>query len=179
MPQTTGPYGVGADQIGIYGNDALRRMSQFFLWPELQRQRGLGAPIEKAFQQQVLTPGANFGEASRAAQGVAGQLFAPGGEISTLLGRARGKAIGSGFAPSGAEGAERGILRAGTQRVADAFAQGAVNLEGQRMGLMGEAYGGSQTAQTGLIESMFTAEGSAQQLRLANKAGRRGPFGLW
>jgi hypothetical protein len=170
-----GPYPGGA---GI-GSSTLRRLSQYFIWPELERTRELGAPVEEAFQSQMLTPGANFSAASTAASGMASELFAPGGEIATMLGKARGKAIGQGFAPSGAEGAERGILRAGTQRVADAFAQQAASLESQRMGLVGGAYGDAQAGQRDLIESMFTAEGSAQQLAIAKQAAKRGPFGLW
>ena len=167
--------------LGINGEspDALRRMSQYFLFPEYQRLSESGRPIEQAFNKQMLEPGAGFGEASRAASGLASQLFAPGGEIATMIARARGKTIGSGFAPSGAVGAENNILRAGTQRVGDMFAQQAGQLEGQRMNLLGGAYGDSMAARTGMAESMFTAEGSAQQLNLANRASRRGPFGLW
>lgn len=173
-----GTYDPGV-AFGSKGMDVLRRLSQYFIWPEAQRQREVGAPIEEAFRSQMLTPGAGYEAASTAAGGVARELFAPGGEVASLISKARGKVIGSGFAPSGAEGAERGILRAGTQRVADTFAQGATQLEGQRMGILGGAYGDTQAAQRDLIESIFTAEATAQQLGIAKKAAKRGPFGLW
>ena len=173
-----GPYGSGA-KFGSSGPAKLQRLSQFFLWPELQRTRQMGAPIEQAFQEQMLTPGANYAAASTAASGLASQLFAPGGEIAAMLSKVRGRAISSGSSPASSVGADNGILRAGTQRVADAFSQGAVDLEGRRMGILGGAYGDAQAGQRDLIESMFTAEGSAQQLKLAEKAAKRGPFGFW
>jgi hypothetical protein len=48
------------------------------------------------------------------------------------------------------------------------------------MSLLGGAYGDLNAGARDLAESMFTAEGSAQQLDLAKKqAGKKGLLNLW
>lgn len=164
--------GVGAsrDPLGRGGVTGLRDVLERYFIPEFAETTKLGGGIQRAFLEQTLEPGALYGAASTAAQGAASQLFAPGGEIAGAIRSARGGAIQQGFAPSAAEGSERAILRSGTQRVADVFAQSAAGLEGQRFGALTGAFGESRAAQRDLIESLFTGVASAEQLSLANRA---------
>ena len=174
LPGYTGP-GTGQDPLRPYSLEQL--VASYFL-PELQRTRELGGPIEGAFMQQALQPGALYGAASTAAGGVARQLFAPGGEVAGLVRGARGSVIGQGFDPSSAEGAERGIMQSATNRVADTFATQAGQLEGLRFGALTQAFGGAQQGTRDILESIMSGEGMAHSYDLARRQ-RQGPFGLW
>jgi hypothetical protein len=118
---------------------------------------------------QTLQPGALYGAASEAAKGTAAQLFAPGGDVATMIAKARGTAIGQGFAPSAAGGSTAGILRGATQRVADTFATQAGQLESERYGMLGQAFGASNQNIQSLLESLFTGAASADQEKLASQ----------
>lgn len=138
--------------------------------PELTRLQGQRNPIERAFYSQTLEPGALFGAANTAAQGYARQLFQPGGEVASLISKARGGAISQGFAPSSSEGAQRAILQGATNRISDVFSQNAAQLEGLRFGALSGAYGDVNASVRDLIESLFTGTASIQQLKLAQQS---------
>lgn len=165
--------------IGTGGVRGLRELSLYQIYPMLDVSRRSAAAIEEAFLGQVGQPGASYGAAKEAALGAARTLFAPGGEVSTLLRRARGQAVEQGFAPEAAEGAERGILLGATQRVGDVFAQEAGRLEAQRLAAFGEAYRTSQERTLDLLASLFTSVASAEQLALAQKAARKKFLGIF
>lgn len=167
------------DPLGRGGPGGLRDLLERYFLPELSNQQGRRGPIENAFNSQALEPGALYGAASTAAQGVAGQLFAPGGEVAKMIAQARGGTIGQGFSPDSAWGGENNILRSATSRVADTFATTAAGLEGQRFGALTEAYGGQQQSIRDLLESLFTGVGSSEQLGLANKASQKKFLGIF
>lgn len=167
------------DSLGRGGRGGLRDILERYFLPELNNQQGKRGPIENAFNSQALQPGALYGAASTAAQGVAGQLFAPGGDVAQMISRARGGSIGQGFSPDNAWGSENNILRSATNRVGDTFATQAAGLEGQRFGALTEAYGGQQQSIRDLIESLFTGVGSAEQFGLADKASKRKFLGIF
>lgn len=154
--------------LGRGGVMGLRDILQKYFLPELESARKQRGPIEDAFNQQSLTPGALYGAASTAAMGKANELFAPGGEVASMISRARGKSIQSGFNPGDAYGDESAILRGATKSVGDAFAQSAAGLESARYSGLASAYGKNDV--TDLIESLFTGVGSSEQLALAKKA---------
>lgn len=171
-------YGVGtAGDIGTGGSRGLREqiLGQFF--PELQRQRGARGPVESAFTEQATTPGALYGAAKTSAEGYASELFAPGGQISSLIRGVRGKTIGQGFAPEAGEGAELGVLRSGTQAVGNRFAQEASQLEQTRFAGLGSLYGSQQQMINDLMQSLFTGTATAEQLALAKESQKKGFFG--
>src|SRR5687767_723534 len=129
------------DPLGRGGTWGLRDILQNYFLPELKNARKRRGPIEDAFTSQALTPGALYGAASEAASGKARELFKAGGEVSNLMGRARGRSIEAGFAPENAYGAENEILRGATDTVANTFAQNAGALEGERFSALAGAYG--------------------------------------
>lgn len=166
------------DPLGGGGSGGLRDIVRQYFLPQLERLRGQSG-ISDAFLGQVQEPGALFGAASEAASGTARQLFAPGGEVATMIGRARGQSINQGFNPEAAAGGENEILRGATQRVADTFATQAGGLEQTRIGALSQAYGLREQQMMELIESIFTGVGSAEQLNLAKNPPRRKFLGIF
>src|SRR5512147_2624007 len=155
------------DPLGAGGPAGLRYLvSQYFL-PRLKGQEEFGSQINDAFMKSVGTPGANFGEAKKAAEGLAGELFAPGGQVANLISQVRGNAIQRGFDPSAAEGGERGVLQQATGQVGNYFAQQAGQLEGQRVGALTAGYQTQQQTINDLLESLYTGVAGAEQLQLA------------
>jgi hypothetical protein len=148
-------------------------LNQMFL-PFLNQQAGIQGPIGNAFLNQIMTPGQDFSQASTAAQGVANQLFMPGGQVASQIAAARGRVAGQGFAPSGAERAENGILNQATQTVANTFAQGATDLEKERMSLLSGAYTGTTQNLMDMLQSMFSGVGNIAQLNITQKASPKG-----
>jgi hypothetical protein len=146
---------------------------------QYQHDINVRSPIERAFMGQMLTPGANYGAALTAAQGMASNLFAPGGDIQRMMQAARGSAVGAGWAPEAALGDERGIARAGYQRVADTFAQGATQLEGQRINAMTNAFAESQAGPRDTMESIYSGRAGELNYGLARRASRPRFLGLF
>lgn len=167
------------DPLGRGGVGGLRDILARYFLPEVEAGRARRGGIEDAFLSQVTTPGSLYGAASTAASGVANQLFAPGGEVANLIGRARGQTIGQGFDVGSAGGAENEILRGATRRVADTFATQAAGLEGQRFNAFSQFYGDEQQRYRDLIESIFTGIGSAEQLKLAKNPPRQKFLGIF
>jgi len=165
--------------LGRGGSLGLRDILTKYFLPEFERLKSRRGGIEDAFLQQASTPGSLYGAASEAASGTARQLFAPGGEVQKLIGGARGRAIGQGFAPDAAEGAERGILQSATNRVADTFATQAAGLEQARFAGFAGFTSDQSAALRDLIESIFTGTASAEQLGLAKKAQRSKFLGIF
>ena len=132
-----------------------------------------------AFMNQATTPGALYGAAKTAAEGTAADLFQPGGQVAQAIAKARGQAIGSGWAPSAAGGSERGILDAATKQVSNVFAQQAGALEQTRFGALAGAYNQSGQNIQSLLESLFTGVSSADQLNLAKNPPRSKLLGLF
>lgn len=168
---------AGNYPLGRGGPQGLRDILQKYFLPELDKARTRRGPIEDAFTAQALTPGSLYGAASTAAMGRANELFAPGGEVASLIGRARGKSIGQGFDPSSSLGDENNILRSATKNVGDVFAQQAGALENTRAGMLNTAYGNNDVMS--LIESLFTGVGSAEQLDLAKHPPRQKFLGIF
>lgn len=187
LPPTYGGYDPGrpgfnnpsGDPLGRGGQSGLRDILERYFLPEVGASQGRRGGIESAFFGQVTQPGSLYGAASTAATGVANQLFAPGGEVANLIGRARGQTIGQGFDPGSAFGSENEILRGATRRVADTFATQAAGLEGQRFGALSQLYGDEQTRYRDLIESLFTGVGSAEQFGLARNPPRQKFLGIF
>lgn len=171
------------DPLGRGGYEGFRDILKQYFLPELDRQRKAGGeggnPIESAFYGQTLEPGALYGAASTAATGKANELFAPGGEVASLIQRARGQTAGQGFNPEAAIGGENQILRGATRQVADVFAQNAGALEGQRFGALTGAYGANQQAIRDLMESIFGGVGTAEQYNLARNPPRKRFLGIF
>ena len=167
-----------ADELGGGGVSGLRDILDKYFLPALKRKQGQST-IEDAFLSQTEKPGALFGAADTAAKGYASQLFAPGGEIASLIGSARGDTISKGFAPSSAEGSVNSILRAGTQRVGDVFAQNAGQLEQSRYTALTGAYNEREQSMRDLIESLFTGVASSEQLNLAKHPPRQKFLGIF
>jgi len=163
--------------LGRGGVSGLRDILQNYFLPELASARKRRGPIDQAFMDQSLTPGSLYGAASTAAMGKANELFKAGGEVSNLIGRARGKSIQSGFAPGDSLGDENAILRGATDTVANTFAQNAASLEGERYSGLASAYGKNDVMD--LIESLFTGVGSAEQLGLAKDASKKKFLGIF
>lgn len=153
-------------------------LDQYFL-PEIKRSQETRQPIENAFNEQFLTPGSGYASAKAAAQGVADTLFARGGEVDSLISRARGNMVGQGFGPDSSLGDENVILRGATQRVADTFATQAAGLESSRMSGLASAYGNSQQSYRDLLESLFAGTGNIQQLGLAKTQNKPKLFGIF
>lgn len=168
---------AGAYPLGRGGVQGLRDILQNYFLPELSRARSRRQPIEQAFAEQSLTPGALYEGAATAARGKAQELFAPGGEVATMIGRARGKSIGQGFDPGSAMGDENVILRGATDTVGRTFAQNAAALEAKRADMLTASYG--QNDVRDLIESLFTGVGSAEQLNLAKNPPRQKFLGIF
>jgi hypothetical protein len=164
---------------GKNAQNTMQNFLRFMFLPYLNQQIGVQGEIGSSFLNQVATPGADFGAASTAAQGYANQLFKPGGQIANQIRTARGNVTRGGFAPSGAEGAENGILNQGVQDVGNMFAQGATGLESQRMNLFSNLYGGTNQNIQDMIQSIFTGYGNEQQLGLAQSSvPKKGLLGL-
>lgn len=168
---------AGNYPLGRGGQQGLLDILQNYFLPQLknaQKQRG---PIENAFTDQTLQPGALFGAANEAALGKAHELFRPGGEVAGLMSRARGRSIQNGFAPGDANGDENNILRGATDSVANTFSQNAGQLESQRFSALAGAYGKNDV--TDLLESLFTGVGSAEQYGLAKNPPRQKFLGIF
>lgn len=163
--------------LGRGGVTGLRDILQQYFLPELERARTRRGPIEDAFTAQSLTPGSLYGAASTAALGTANELFKPGGQVASLIGRARGKSISQGFSPESAFGDENTILRGATDTVANTFAQNAGALESKRADMLTSLYGRDDVMS--LIESLFTGVGSAEQLNLAKNPPRQKFLGIF
>jgi hypothetical protein len=153
---------------GKIDTQTLFRLAQLF-GVEAQQQRARLGPITDAFLAQVSTPGALFGAAEKAATARAQELFAPRGEVASLISRARGQVIGQGFAPEAAFGAENAILSQAAKQVGQTFAQQAGALEQQRFAGLTSAFGEAEQGYRDLLESLFTGVASAGQFQLANK----------
>ena len=176
MPTQYSYSGSGTSSRGI---DVLRNILQSYFQPELAGQQAARNPIQSAFLSQVTTPGAEYGAAKEAATSMASDLFAPGGQIASLVSGARGKAMGQGFSAASAGGAVNGVLRAGVQQVGNTFGQNAASLEANRMNLLGGAYSDSNKTINDLLQSLFAGEATAQQSSIAGNAAKKGLFGLW
>lgn len=156
-------------------SDLIRLAELFRAESEAQRRRF--APITEAFIRQAATPGSLFESARIGAMGLAEQLFAPRGEIASLIQRARGQVIGQGFAPEAAVGAENAILRRAVEQVGQTLAQQAAGLESTRFGGLAAALGEAEQGQRDLLESLFTGYASAAQLGLAKRGFLKRIFG--
>jgi hypothetical protein len=170
------------DPLGRGGYEGFRDLLSKYFLPELDRVRGAGgpggSPIEKAFYDQTLNPGSLYGAASTAATGKANELFAPGGEVSSLIQRARGQSSSQGFNPESSIGGENVILRGATKQVADTFASNAGALEGARYNSLTGAYSAQQQAIRDLMESLFAGVGTAEQYKLAKNPPRQKFLGI-
>ncbi len=167
------------DPLGRGGPAGLRDIiGQYFL-PELKSRQGTRGGIESAFLKQSTEPGALFGAANTAAEGYAKQLFAPGGEIASLISQVRGKSISRGFDPSAAEGPERNILNQGVGQVGNFFAQQAGGLEQARFGGLAQSYFSGQQGISDLLESLYTGVAGAEQLQLAKHPPRQRFLGIF
>jgi hypothetical protein len=144
---------------------------------EAFRQRLRLGPVEAAFLGQVATPGALFGAAETAAKARAAELFAPRGEVASLIDRARGQVIGQGFAPEAAVGAENAILAQALKQVGQTFAQQAGALEQQRFAGLTSAFGEAEQGYRDLLESLYTGVAGAGQFQTANKGFFKRLFG--
>lgn len=159
-------YGGRRGMVGI-AND-------MFL-PEIGYQRGIRKQVTPGFLQQASTPGALYGAAATAAEGVSRELFRPGGVVSEGITAARTgqRGIRGGFEPMGGEGAELGVLRSATDQVANAFAQQAGQLENTRFSVYG---GFASQAQGGVgqaIADYATQRSGAEQFELARRGSQR------
>lgn len=157
--QTNSPFGQGPE--------GLKGIVSKYLYPELERLQGGRSGIESALLEQTLEPGALFGAASEAAGGYAQELFKPGGEVASLISRARGRRIGQGFNAADAAGPENAILGGATDSVSNFFAQRAAELEGARYGGLQNLYSGRQQGIRELLTSLYTGQAGAEQLQLA------------
>lgn len=171
------PFDVNKDPLGRGGSQGLRDILQGYFLPAFAEARKRRGPIESAFNEQTLNPGALYGAASEAAGGRARELFKAGGEVSNLIGQVRGRSINQGFSPDSAYGAENTILRGATNSVADTFAQNAAQLENARYTGLAGAYGNNDMMS--LLESLFTGVGSAEQLNLAKNPPRQKFLGIF
>lgn len=167
-----------SEDLGGGGSSGLRDILEKYFLPALNRQKGMSS-IEDAFLSQTEQPGALFGAAKTSAEGYANQLFAPGGQIASMIGSARGDIINKGFAPSSADSGVNNILRAGTKQVADKFSENAGQLEQTRYGALAGAYGQREQNMKDLIESLFTGVASAEQLNIAKHPPRQKFLGLF
>lgn len=167
------------DPLGRGGTWGLRDLLRRYFLPEFESANRTRSPIEGAFLEQTLEPGALYEAASTAATGKANELFKAGGQVSQLINRARGGAIQRGFNPESAFGDENVILRGATDTVANTFAQNAAALEGQRYSALTGTYGDANKRIQELIESIFTGVGSAEQLNLARNASRPRFLGIF
>lgn len=158
------PYGIAPK--GKLDEKALLRLSQLF-FEGAQRQRERFDPITQAFLSQVSQPGALFESAQRAAEARAQELFAPRGEVSNLISRARGQVIGQGFAPEAALGAENSIISQALKQVSSTFAQQAAALEQSRLQSLGGAFQEGLRGERDLLESYFNAVATALQAKYA------------
>lgn len=159
-----------ADRISSgKSEDRLQSIINEFIRPELSSSRKTRTDIERTFLGQVSDPEGYYRAAERAAGGHARELFKPGGEIASYISKARGGTIGSGFAPEAAEGPVRGILRAGTEQIANRFAQEAAGLEQSRLGALAGAYGQKEQSYMNLLSSLFTGQASVESLKAANR----------
>lgn len=168
--------GIASKIGGAKSAGRLQDILEQYLKPELASATQRRNRLEDVFLRQVSTPEGFYGAASRAARGTASELFKPGGQVYSLLGKARGRSIASGFAPEGAEGAERGILRGAMEQIANRFAQESAGLEQTRIGALSGAYGVSQESLTNLLSSLFTGQASIESLRASER--ERGLLGL-
>jgi len=148
-------------------------LSQMFT-PFLNQQISAQGPIGNSFMSSILDPSASFNQALTATQGFANNLFKPGGQIAGQIAGARGKVAGQGFAPSGAERGENGILNQGVSDISNFFSTQAGNLEQQRRSLLGSAFGETNQNIMDLIQSLFSGAGSIGQLGLAGKSVPKG-----
>ena len=139
------------------GEMRLQDILDQYISPEISASRKKTSDIEKAFLGQVMDPRGYYESAERAAGGYARELFKPGGEISTLISKARGGTIGAGFAPEAAEGTNRAILRGGVEQISNRFAQEAAGLEQSRLGALAGAYGQRLGGYYNLLSSLFAA----------------------
>ena len=151
------------------GYHGLRGIGQDYIIPEIERVRGGRSRIENALMEQTLEPGSLYGAASEAAGGYARELFKPGGEIASLMGRARGRSIGQGWSPEDAIGPENTILRGGVDAISNMFAQQAAGLEQARYGGLMGMYGMHDQGIKDWITSLYTGTAGAEQLKLAQE----------
>lgn len=167
-PASSGYYNPPNPGIGS-GVSGLRGIVSGYINPELEYlQQGRG-PIQNALFEQTMNPGALYGAANTAAMGYANQLFRPGGEVASLISRARGDRINQGWAPSAARGSENAILRGATQNIGNMFAQQAGQLEQLRYGTLAGLYGQNQQGIRDLLTSLYTGTAGAEQLKLAQE----------
>lgn len=171
--------GSQSSALGPGGPGGLRFLVEKYFLPRLTGQEAAGGKISDAFLGQVTTPGADFGEAQKAAEGYAGQLFAPGGQVASMIQQVRGGAIQRGFDPSAAEGGERGVLQQATGQVGNFFAQQAGQLEAQRLGAITSTYQSQNQMINDLLESLYTGVAGAEQLKLAKNPPRQKFLGIF
>jgi len=139
------------------------------LRPNLEHAQQRRGGIEDAFLGSISDQEGFYKSALTSAEGLSRELFQPGGQIATMLGKARGKSIASGFAPEGAEGAERGILTSGVQQVSNRFAQEAAGLEQTRIGALAQAFGISEQAISQMISSAFSGQATIEGYKAAER----------
>ena len=139
------------------------------LVPELKHAQQRRGGIEDAFLGSISDQEGFYQSALTSAEGLSRELFKPGGQVSSLLGKARGRSISSGFAPEGAEGAERGILGGAMDQVSNRFAQEAAGLEQTRISALAQAFGISESQITQLIGSAFSGQATIEGFKAAER----------
>jgi hypothetical protein len=168
------------DELGRGGPLGLRDIVSKYFLPRLKGQQEAEGKIQGAVLDQLLTPGKNFGEAQRAAEGYANELFAPGGQVASLISRARGGSVSRGFDPTAdVGGGERGILGQASSSVGNFFAQQAGALEGQRIGALTSTYQSQEQLINDLLESVYSGVAGSEQLQLAKHPPRQKFLGIF
>ena len=139
------------------------------LKPNLEHAQKRRGGIEEAFLGSISDQEGFYKSALTSAEGLGKELFKPGGQIASMRGKARGKSISSGFAPEGAEGAERGILSSGMDQISNRFAQEAAGLEQTRIGALAQAFGISEQAIAQMIGSAFTGQATIEGFKASER----------
>ena len=129
------------------------------LVPELKHAQQRRGGIEDAFLGSISDQEGFYQSALTSAEGLSREL----------LGKARGRSISSGFAPEGAEGAERGILGGAMDQVSNRFAQEAAGLEQTRISALAQAFGISESQITQLIGSAFSGQATIEGFKAAER----------
>lgn len=155
------------------GEAGLLGTTQELLYPEIGYQQGIRKRVTDPFLRQASTPGALFGAASTAAEGMARELFRPGGVVGQGIASARRGSVQQGFEPMAAEGAELGVLGQATDQVANAFAQNAAALEQQRFGAFANFASQAQGGPAQAIANYMTGQANVEQFGLARRGSQR------